>query len=125
MPAVHFETVQTCSAAFLDFPSLGRMIALFLHTQRITALNRALAVFSRSGLRMSALPAVSRFPAAFTKTPPHGSADVRICAFEPPIARNASSRLHSFGSPYTAIYLYAAILASATNTATGVGNGER
>ena len=70
---------HSCPSAFLDFsaPRTGRLLYSFTRSES-PALNGGFAASSRCGLRMSALPAVSRFPAVFIKAPLRRNTLVRL-----------------------------------------------
>ena len=121
MPAVHFGTVQTCPSVFLDFPAPERVdCSIPSH-----AANHPLSTEHLPYLPAAdcGCPPCRPFPAFLRLLQRLLRAEVPMSAFV--CLRCLLPSRHSFGSPYTAIYLYAAVLASATNTTTGVGSGER
>ena len=121
MPAVHFGTVQTCSAAFLDFPAPERVdCSIPSH-----AANHPLSTEDLPHLPAAdcGCPPCRPFPAFLRLLQRLLRAEVPMSAFVRLRCLLPSRR--SFGSPYTAIYLYAAILASATKLTTGSGERQQ
>ena len=113
---------HSCPAAFLGFPTPERVdCSIPSH-----AANHPLSTEHLPYLPAAdcGCPPCRAFPASLRSFHRFLRAEVPMSAFVC-LRCLLPSRFCSFGSPYTAIYLYAAILASATNTATGGGSGER